>query len=245
MATVTLQLNPRPSSDWRRSWFRPPQSKFVDHLPGVSQICSDGRPVLAPAQRTIEDVEFWVWSLPPPSTLPREVRERRCRRHALRPRQNQTDCESSIAPRCQKKKSPQQTSFMRARSPRRTPSDRQPLIRQCHVTHPTVLHAHSRFCPRPGQAFLRSTHACLLTGHETLAHQTWERCRRLPSCQQCPSRPSWRDEPILGQTLRSVPLRPRYRTCVAAYTPQSCALADVRCGHGRPREDRGVVDRLT
>ena len=106
------------------------------------------------------------------------------------------------------KKSPQQTSFnaLRARSPRRTPSDRQPLIRQCHVTHPTVLHAHSRLCPRPGQAFLRSTHACLLTGHETLArptllarNQTWERCRRLPSCQQCPSRPSWRDEPILAK----------------------------------------------
>ena len=111
---------------------------------------------------------------------------------------------------------------------RRTPGDRQTLIRLMS-RHPSHRAACAFTALSKARSSVSEKYSCLVSSPATKLLRdppckqrikTWERCRRLPSCQQCPSRPSWRDEPMLGQTLRSAPLRTKYRTCVAAHTPQ-------------------------
>ena len=56
--SVTLAPRRAISRGWRRYRFRLAQSQLVDNLSAVSQIRRKDQPILAPSQRTMENVEF-------------------------------------------------------------------------------------------------------------------------------------------------------------------------------------------
>ena len=90
------------------------------------------------------------------------------------------------------------------------------------------------------------THLVRMTRHTPSSqHQTEEQYRRLPSCPQNPSLPSWLDGPELDQTPRIAQPDPEHHISADARTSRWSSSASLLCCCGLLREDPGVATHST